>query len=188
MGKSEILVKNLVWGTAVLFGGRFRLASKWSKIKDNKMSARIYIRPFRADDMERIMEIERASFGRGAYDRKLFAELSHTCGDLFLVAAAGGNICGYMITCMRGQKAGSGAELVSVAVDPASRGRGTASSLIKNTLRRLRLRKAVRFSLMVRATNEAARRLYERHGFRRVRKVARYYEDGEDGVLMSKPL
>ena len=152
------------------------------------MSARICIRRFRAADMERILEIERASFGAAAYDRKLFAELFHTCGDLFLVAAAGRNICGYMVTCIRGRRAERGAELVSVAVDPAWRGRGAASSLIGSTLRRLRLREAVRFSLMVRATNEAARQLYEKHGFRRVRKVARYYEDGEDGVLMSKAL
>jgi ribosomal-protein-alanine N-acetyltransferase len=138
--------------------------------------------------MDRILEIERASFGADAYDRNLFADLFHKCGDLFLVAAAGGNICGYMVTCRRGRKAPDTAELVSVAVDPASRGQGAASSLMKSTLRRLRLRGVARLSLMVKVTNDTARRFYGRHGFRTVRKAPGYYEDGEDAVLMSKLL
>jgi len=152
------------------------------------MPAQISARPFRASDMGRILEIERASFGADAYDRNLFAELLHNCGDLFLVVAAGRNVCGYMVTCMRGRKAPDAAELVSVAVDPAFRGQGAASCLMNSTLRRLRLRGAARFSLMVKVTNDTARRYYERHGFRKVRKAAGYYENGEDGILMTRQL
>ena len=36
-------------------------------------------------DLDRILEIERSSFGREAYDRKLFAYYQERCGDLFLV-------------------------------------------------------------------------------------------------------
>lgn len=146
------------------------------------------MRSFRAADMDRILEIEHESFGADAYDRNLFAELFHKCGNLFLVAAAERNICGYMVTCMRGPRAPDTAELVSVAVNPSARNRGVASALMKNALRRLRLRGAVRFSLMVRVSNAAARRFYVRHGFRSVRKSRGYYEDGEDAVLMSKLL
>ncbi len=152
------------------------------------MTPRISVRRFRIGELNRILEIERASFGADAYDRKLFAELSHKCGDLFLIAVRAGSICGYMVTCMRGQRASDAAEIVSVAVDPACRGRGAASSLMKSTLRRLRLRGVSRLSLMVKVNNETARRFYERHGFRKVRKVAGYYEDGADGVLMAKEL
>jgi len=152
------------------------------------MPTRISVRPFRVADMDRILEIERASFGKDAYDRKLFAELFHICGALFVVAARGRKICGYMVTCMRGRKAPDAFELVSLAVDPVFRGQGAASSLMKNTLHRLRLRRAVRISLMVRETNASARRFYDKHGFRKVRKVPEYYEDGEDGVLMTRVL
>lgn len=152
------------------------------------MPPRISVRLFHPADLERILEIERASFGADAYDRKLFAELSHSCGGLFLVAVRGGKVCGYMVTCMRGRRAPNAAELVSVAVDAAHRGQGAAASLLKNTVRRLRLRKVVRLSLVVKVTNETARRFYERYGFRRVRKVAEYYEDGSDGILMSRDM
>ena len=150
------------------------------------MSARVSVRLFRTADLERILEIERASFGADAYDRKLFAELSHNCGELFLVAARGGRVCGYIVTCRRGRRAPDAAELVSLAVDPPYRGQGAATALLKNTLRRLRLRKVSRLSLMVKVTNETARRFYERYGFRRVRRVPAYYEDGSDGILMTR--
>jgi len=188
MRKSEILVKVFVWGAALLFREWFRSASEWFKIKDNKMPARISVRPFRADDIERILQIERASFGADAYDRKLFAELFDQCGELFLVAVTNGRICGYMVTCMRGRKLPNAAEVVSIAVHPASRGRGAASSLLRNTLRRLRLQGATRLTLMVKVTNENARRFYENNAFERVRKVPGYYEDGTDGLLMRKEL
>ena len=152
------------------------------------MPRQISVRVFKGADLDRILKIERASFGADAYDRNLFAELFHKCGGLFLVALRGRNICGYIVTCMRGQKTPLTAELVSIAIDPAYRGQGAASTLLKNTLRRLRLRKVERLSLMVKVTNEPARRFYERHGFRKIRRVAAYYEDGADGVLMNKEL
>lgn len=152
------------------------------------MPPRISVRRFRIADLDRVLEIERTSFGRDAYDRNLFAELFHKCGELFLVAGAGGNICGYIVTCLRGRRSPDCAELVSIAVDPPMRGKGVASSLMRNTVRRLRLRGAVRFSLMVRVSNEIALRLYERQGFRKLRRVPHYYENGEDAVLMQKPL
>ncbi|MBZ5727035.1 MAG: ribosomal protein S18-alanine N-acetyltransferase [Acidobacteriia bacterium] len=149
------------------------------------MSTRFTIRRMRPADLERILAIENASFGSEAWDRNLFAGYSRTCGELFLVVAEGTrNICGYMITCTRGGRA----ELVSVAVDPRARGRGAASALLESTLRRLRRRAIARLSLMVKTSNDPARAFYEKYGFRKVRRVPRYYEDGADGWLMALPL
>lgn len=137
-------------------------------------------------DLPRILEIEHASFGDEAYDRNLFAEYLRTCGDLFLGAWRGRKLCGYMLTRRRGDH--PRAELVSVAVDPALRGQGVAAALMRSTLRRLRYRGAGRFTLMVKWTNATARRFYERYGFVKVRLVQRYYEDGQDGILMGRDL
>jgi len=76
--------------------------------------------------------------------------------------------------------------LVSIAVDPADRGRGAASALLESTLRRLRRRGVKRFGLIVRLTNHPARAFYEKYGFRRMRIVRGYYEDGEDGLSMTR--
>jgi len=141
-----------------------------------------HVRRLRPADLDRIQEIEHASFGKDAYDRNLFAEYLHKCGELFLVAERGGRICGYAITCTRA--GGSGAEVISIAVDPAARGKGAASVLLRSTFRRLRRRGIPRVSLMVKVTNVPARRFYEKWGFTRVRRVKGYYEDGKDGIRM----
>jgi len=60
--------------------------------------------------------------------------------------------------------------------------------LLESVLRRLGRRGVQRISLMVRPANRAALRLYAEAGFRRVRRVAAYYEDGRDGLLMVRGL
>jgi ribosomal-protein-alanine N-acetyltransferase len=150
------------------------------------MAPRFSVRRLRTSDLDRILEIEHLSFGKDAYDRNLFAEFLHKCGDLFLVVERGRQICGYMVTCIRGQGASGRAELVSVAVNPAERGKGAASVLMDSTLRRLRRRGIGRLGLMVRVTNVEARAFYEKYGFRKVRTVRGYYEDGADGWLMTR--
>ena len=146
------------------------------------MAARWEVRKLRRSDLDRVQQIENASFGEDAYDRNLLAEFFAKCGELFLVAVRQLGVCGYMVTCIRGERA----EVVSIAVAPAARGRGVASRLMESTLRRLRRRKVKRLVLMVKVTNTAAREFYVKFGFERVRLVRGYYEDGADGLLMAR--
>ena len=147
------------------------------------MSAPYRIRPARAADLDRIVAIEKASFDREAYDRQLFVYYLERCG-LFLVAGRGKTVSAYMITCLGGNGRQGRAELVSVAVDPRVRKRGVASALLESTLRRLRRRGAARLNLVVRVKNRPAQAFYAKYGFRRVRIVRGYYEDGGDGIAM----
>ena len=140
------------------------------------------VRRFRRTDLDRILEIEKASFGRDAYDRNLFAEFFDICRKSFLVAVRGSKVCGYMITCIRGDRA----EIISIAVDPRFRGRGAASALMNSTLRRLKRRKTARLVLMVKVSNTEARSFYMKYGFEKTRLVRKYYEDGADGLLMAR--
>ena len=146
------------------------------------------IRLFRLSDLPRILKIEYASFGKDAYDRNLFADFHHKCGELFLVALKGRNVCGYAISCKGGGVRAGRAELVSIAVDARQRRQGIASGLLESTIRRLRRRGVVRLHLMVKVTNGTAIRFYQRHGFQKGRIVRGYYEDGAHGRGMSKPL
>jgi len=150
------------------------------------MKPRISVRRARPSDLGRILAIERAGFGVWAWDRKLFAEYTRTCGELFLVALEGDKVIGYSITCPPAGIFRRRAELVSIAVAPAFRGKGAADTLMTATLRRLMRRGITGIGLMVKVTNDRARAFYERHGFRRVRQVPRYYEDGEDGLLFHR--
>lgn len=151
------------------------------------MGARFAIRRATAADLERILEIEKASFGREAYDYKLFAYYLRRCGALFLVAS-GRRVSGYMITCIRGDARRPSAELVSVAVDPGLRQAGAASALLDSTLRRLRRRGATRLHLVVRIANRPAQAFYKKYRFSPLRVLRGYYEDGGDGIAMTRPV
>jgi [ribosomal protein S18]-alanine N-acetyltransferase len=142
------------------------------------------VRPVRPSDLDRICEIEHASFGKDAYPRNLFAEFYRKCGHLFLVVARADTVWGYMITCLCGDRA----ELVSVAVAPPARQRRAASALMDSTLRRLRRRRVTRIHLMVRVGNRKARSFYEKYGFHKVRIVRRYYSDGADALMMAREI
>jgi ribosomal-protein-alanine N-acetyltransferase len=146
------------------------------------MSQRFSVRRARLSDLDRILAIERAGFGRWAWDRNLFAEYARTCGDLFLVAC-GDRVIGYSITCITRRLLIRRAELVSIAVEPRSRGKGAADTLLSTTLRALKRRGVPRIGLTVKVTNERARAFYEKYGFRKIRRVPHYYEDGEDGYV-----
>ena len=164
-----------------------QLPPKPANYKEYSMNPRFAIRLARRADLDRILEIETASFGREAYDRKLFAYYLNRCGGIFLVARRG-QVCGYMITCLRGQAPKSRADLVSVAIDPLRRHAGAASALLESTLRRLRRRGATELHLVVRVSNKPARAFYKKYQFRPLRVLHMYYEDGSDGIAMSRPV
>ena len=152
------------------------------------MDKRFAVRRVRLRDLDRILEIEAASFGADAYDRNLFAEYTRKCGDLFLVAEWGNKVCAYSIAVLSPRGPGKRAELVSIAVDPGFLSKGAASALMDSSLRRLRRRGVTRLGLMVNVMNFRALGFYKKYGFRKLRRVPRYYEDGTDGISMAKDL
>jgi ribosomal-protein-alanine N-acetyltransferase len=148
------------------------------------LPGRVHIRPALSGDLDRILEIEQASFGPDAWDRGLFLEYLRRCPDLFLVALRARRIRGYIITC-----AGSkNAELVSIAVDPRDRQRGLGRAMLDGTLAQLRSRPVSTWWLMVATTNESAMRFYENYGFVRTRRSKRYYGSGRDAWRMKLSL
>ena len=144
------------------------------------MGSRVEIRPFHPRDLDRILEIEQASFGPDAWDRDLFLEYFRRCPDLFLVARRAHRIGGYIITCA-GSKDG---ELVSIAVDPGNRLRGLGRAMLDETLAQLRSRRVSTWWLMVATDNQPAIHFYENYGFVRTRRSKRYYGAGRDAWRM----
>ena len=59
---------------------------------------------------------------------------------------------------------------------------------MRHALRQLSASGVRRVELMVRTGNTAGAQLYRSFGFRRVRLLPRYYEDGGDGFLMARAI
>lgn len=137
----------------------------------------IEVRPFERRNLDRILEIERDSFGKDAWPAKLFEAYWRESPELFVVARHGRRIAGYSVT----QTGWRGAELESIAVDPRYRGRGVARALLDATTAQSR---AGTLRLVVSTSNAPALRFYRQYGFVRTRLVKRYYGPGRDAWRM----
>ncbi|QWW20742.1 ribosomal protein S18-alanine N-acetyltransferase [Schaalia sp. 19OD2882] len=80
---------------------------------------------------------------------------------------------------------GVDADVMSVGVAPAHRGRGIGRALVEDLLRAAREAGAERVFLEVRRSNEGAQHLYRAVGFKEIGRVARYFRNPvEDAVTM----
>ncbi|WP_121822025.1 GNAT family N-acetyltransferase [Halostella salina] len=75
-----------------------------------------------------------------------------------------------------------------LAVHPERRGGGVGESLLATALGTLSAHDAATVKLEVRESNEAARSLYEKFGFQPLRRVPRYYDNGEDALILVREL
>ena len=73
------------------------------------------------------------------------------------------------------------AEILSIAVDPASRGRGLAKDLLARHKTALAARGVHRLCLEVETGNRPARALYDRAGFVQVGRRQAYYQHADGG-------
>ena len=143
----------------------------------------VHIRRAHIDDLPSILRIEKKSFGRDAWDREIFLDyFDRSARSAFLVAAINRKIVGYALAF----HTQTGAEIHSIAVAPAERGRGVAIALLKRIIALLRRRGFETISLNVRLENKAAIQLYRKLGFHRVRRVNGYYEDGAPAWRMRR--
>jgi ribosomal-protein-alanine N-acetyltransferase len=142
------------------------------------------IRRARFADLPSILEVEKDSFDLDAWDRDLFHDyLQRPDRTVFLVAVADGSVVGYALA-FHSQ---SRASIHSIAVMPASRGQGIAVALLRRALASLRRRGFRTVSLDVRIENKPAIELYRKFGFKRVRRINGYYEDGGPAWRMQRP-
>jgi ribosomal-protein-alanine N-acetyltransferase len=148
---------------------------------DTRAVERLSVREAKSEDLEEIYRIETVCFGADAYDPSLLLLYLNLSPDTFLVAEENGKIVGYVIGLVR--KWGEG-HVVSLAVHPKQRRKGVATALMKELLRRFSDKGLKAARLEVRVSNEAAIKLYEKLGFKRVGIIERYYADGEDAYLM----
>jgi ribosomal-protein-alanine N-acetyltransferase len=141
--------------------------------------AHYQIRPVQRADLTAVQAIERASFS-DPWSQADFADALEW-PVVFLIAEEHDRVIGYVVA--RGVAAEG--EILNVAVEAASRGRGIARSLIRHTLTRLALLGVESVYLEVRESNLAARTLYGRLGFSEVGRRRGYYRrPREDAVLL----
>jgi ribosomal-protein-alanine N-acetyltransferase len=134
-------------------------------------------------DAVALAALHAASFNRGWSEH----ELEQLLTDRSVVADRAGNgrrIVGFILS----RRAADEAEILSVAVARAARGRGLARRLLDLHLRRLAGLGLRAVFLEVDEDNEPARRLYARAGFREVGRRPGYYAGGKGALVLRRDL
>ena len=163
------------------------------------------LREMAAGDLEAVARLEGELFGAEAWSRDLLAaELGASQGpgadrryvvveseesdDDAADRAAGAGPHGPRLLGYAGLYHAGGltsADLLTIATVPAVRGRGIASLMLTELVSTAREVSCPDVLLEVRQSNEAAQRLYARHGFVPIGRRRRYYQaPPEDAVVM----
>ena len=142
----------------------------------------LLIRKAKAEDLKRVYDIERLSF-KSPYPLGVLHTYLGLKNSKFLVAEIDSEIVGYIIGVLRRRIIG---HIISVAVHPTFRRRGIATKLVEEVERLLKLSGAIVFRLEVRVSNEPARIMYEKLGYKIAYRKTCYYPDGEDAYVMFK--
>nr|MBI3614596.1 ribosomal protein S18-alanine N-acetyltransferase [Nitrospirota bacterium] len=155
--------------------------------RHDTLASRLLFKPAQMGDFDRLVAIEQASFTAPWTRKMLEAELQNPFSQLLTARRRSdgrtGEIVGYLCFWIVFEEL----RLMNLAVEAGSRRRGIAKALVLHALSLARDRGAERAVLEVRASNEAARRLYEGLGFRETAVRPRYYTDPiEDAVLMQR--
>ena len=136
------------------------------------------------ENLEEVLKIERASFS-SPWDRSIFiSELKNPQSYIFLLKEIIGDtkiVKGYICLWAVDKQA----HILNLAVDPSSRRRGFASSLLYFALDySFKKKESGRAILEVREKNYPARFLYDKFDFSRIGIKPQYYQDTNENALI----
>ena len=139
----------------------------------------------RVEDLDEVLEIERASFSmpwsRGAFTYEIERNRVARCWVMREDDRVAGYLCLWEVA--------DELHITNVAVHPAYRRRGIGRAMLAAVLDDAVRRSLSLVGLEVRPTNAEARALYESFGFRVVgRRRGYYYDTGEDALIMEARL
>jgi [ribosomal protein S18]-alanine N-acetyltransferase len=136
-------------------------------------------------DLPEVLELERICFSDPWAPEAFREEVRRGSQGLNRVLRVDGRLCAYSISWVVADEV----HLANLAVDPLCRRQGLAAALLDDLLAEGRRRRASVVWLEVRAGNQAAIRLYEKYGFRRMYVRKNYYtRQREDALVMVRPV
>lgn len=140
------------------------------------------VRPAVAEDLDQMLTIEQDVFAATAWTATQLADELSRVGDTrwYAVAESPSGIVGYVGLYLSRPDA----DVQTLAVAAGEQGSGVGRHLLGCAIDHAWDAGCTRIFLEVRADNDAALRLYEAAGFRRLGRRPRYYADGTDAVTM----
>jgi len=150
----------------------------------------VILRPARAEDLDRLAEIERACFDDHRIERRRFERMllrptrPVVVAEVADVAANARRVAGYASVLVR--RGFPEARLFSIAVDPAFRGRDLGAALLAAAETAARALGCTSMRLEVSPQNAAAVALYRSRGYAEVRRWPDWYGPGRAAAVLRK--
>ena len=141
------------------------------------------LRAIEEKDIEVLTEAEKRCF-KDPWTKEMFSALLKLPFQYGFIAEEGGQVCGYCCLSVLFEEA----EVLNIAVDTPFRKRGVGAEILQNALEKAKELGAEKCCLEVRVSNLPALTLYRKFGFENLSIRAKYYEDGEDALVMVKKL
>lgn len=153
------------------------------------------IRLFRREDLDRVIEINTSCLPEN-YSTFFYLNLYSRFPKTFLVAVVDGEIQGYILcriergfSKFKTLRLARLCHVVSIAVIEPYRRRGIATALMTQAMENaVKDYGATECFLEVRASNEQALGLYNKLGFKSLRRIFSYYMDGEDALELAQTI
>ncbi len=152
------------------------------------------LRRFSPADLEAVININRVCLPEN-YAAYFFIDTFNTLPETFIVADYQGQVVGYIMcrlehgfSDLRKLRFARKGHIISVAVMPDFRNLGIGYSLVEQAISAFSGSHADECYLEVRLNNVPAINLYKKMGFEVTRTIPRYYFDGFDAYVMTKPL
>ncbi len=143
----------------------------------------MHVRRWTEEDLGAIVEMEKRCFA-DPWSKEVLADCLRYPYYRCFVVEEGGQVCGYCCLTVLFEES----EVLNIAVDLPHRGKGLGRLLMDTMHAEAKKLGAERCFLEVRRSNAPALSLYGGLGYRQYGERARYYEDGEDALLMKKEL
>jgi ribosomal-protein-alanine N-acetyltransferase len=137
-------------------------------------------------DLRALEVLENRAFSGDRLCRRSFARFLTSPNASLLVGAQAGVLYGYALVLFR--SGSQAARLYSLAVDPSCRRCGLGTELLTAAEEAARSRGAGVMRLELREDNDSAANLYRWSGYRKIKRISRYYEDAGGALRLENPL
>jgi len=138
-------------------------------------------------DLAAVMALERASFPTDAWSERTMRDELASAHNHYVVLEDRGALVGY--AGLRAAAGATDADVQTIAIAEASRGRGWGRMLLRSLIDEAMSRGVRELFLDVRADNPVAQALYASEGFVEIGRRPRYYQpDDVDAIVMKAEL
>ena len=145
----------------------------------------LHLRPYRPGDFDALWAIDQACYAPGiAYSKRTLRWFLRAPGAECLVAEAGGEIVGFILA----EHDGESAHIITIDMLAPQRRQGAGTALLEAMEQKLAAHGVGHIELETATDNNPAIAFWQKHGYRTVAVLKRYYLGRLDAYSMHKSL